>query len=239
VAPAPPHVRIDGDLSQWNRVGEFHAACEPPYDQTYFLDALMMYDAEHLYLGGHVADPEPMRNMAPEEKTEYAGGSVIVRISTDRALGWPLKGTPLDSRMRMRGKISAEPLARSERVVHIIMWYDAAAGLPRLKLAYGCDFHGSTTDPPGWQGAFRKDLDGRGYTLAYAIPWQLLNCADDPPRPGDTMAAVWTVHWSDNDGRVCRGHLVEITNHGPMAPPRYNFQHGPSWGRAIYLPPTD
>jgi hypothetical protein len=235
VAPAPAKIQIDGDLSDWNRAGAFRAACTPPYDQTYFVEAMMMYDAENLYLGAHVADPEPMRNTALDEKAEYAGGSVIVRVSTDRALGWPLKGTRLDSRGRLLPNIR-NPESISSRVVHMTMWYDAAAARPRLQLFYGFDFHGTTSDPPGWQGAFRKDPDGRGYTLEYAIPWRLLNCAADPPRAGDALAAVWTVHWSDADGRVCRGYLVEVTNHGPTGQPRYSYQHGPSWGRAIYLP---
>ena len=51
----------------------------------------MMYDATHLYVAAHVGDPEPMRN-ASREGFQFAGGSVIVRLSTDRQLGWPLKG---------------------------------------------------------------------------------------------------------------------------------------------------
>jgi hypothetical protein len=236
VAPAPAKVRIDGDLSDWNRAGAFHAACEPPYDRTYFLDAMMMYDAENLYLGAHVGDPEPMRNTVPEEDADYAGGSVIVRISTDRALGWPLSGTRFDSRGRYQPKVLLKPGANTDGVAHMIMWYDAAEGRPRLRLFYGFDFHGTTIDPPGWHGAFRKDTAGCGYTLEYAIPWRLLKCADDPPRPGDALAAVWTVHWSDADGRICRGRLVEITNHEPTGLPGFEFQHGPCWGRALYLP---
>ena len=54
----------------------------------------------------------------------------------------------------------------------------------RLRLQYGLKIHGDTTDANGWQGAFRKDADGKGYTLEYTIPWSLLNCADDPPRAG-------------------------------------------------------
>jgi hypothetical protein len=158
----------------------------------------------------------------------------IVRLSTDRTLGWPLKGTRLDSRGRFTKALNPE--STSDRVVHLTMWYDAAAARPRLKLFYGFDLHGTTTDPPGWEGAFRKDADGHGYTLEYAIPWRLLNCAQDPPQSGDSLAAAWTVHWSDADGRICRGYLVEITNHAPMGLPRYSYQHGPSWGRAVYLP---
>jgi hypothetical protein len=54
---------------------------------------------------------------------------------------------------------------RTDHVVHQTMWYDAAAARPRSQLSCGFDFHGTTTDPPGWQGAFRTDADGRGYRV--------------------------------------------------------------------------
>jgi hypothetical protein len=54
------------------------------------------------------------------------------------------------------------------------------------------------------------------------------------------LAALWMVHWSDVEGRIARGQLVEVTNHQPHKgqdlPPYIYFQNGPSWGKAIYLP---
>ncbi len=49
------------------------------------------------------------------------------------------------------------------------------------------------------------------YTLEYTIPWTLLRASRRPPQPGDVLGAKWTVHWSDREGRISRGHLVEIT----------------------------
>lgn len=234
-AHAPRSVAIDGDLSEWNPATAFHTACEPPYQSTYFVRGSMMYDAEHLYLSARVGDPEPMKNAA-RPGFEFAGGSVIVRLSTDRTLGWPLKGT-------MENAHSPSPLpdSISNRISHLIMWHDAHSGKARLQILHGFDPRGAEIDPPGWSGVFVKDPDALGYTLEYRIPWFLLNCADDPPRPGDQLAGLWMAHWSDSEGRVCRGQLVDVTNSGTGASPRIApfvyFQHGPTWGRVNYLPP--
>ena len=239
VAYAPQAVTPDGDLSEWNRAAAFRCACQPPFAEAYHVEGLMMYDAENLYLAAHVGDPEPMRNAAPEG-FEFAGGSVIVRVSTDVALGWPLKGTLVEDgpgSYRMR-PLSAD--TTNDQIICVVMWYDAQARRARIKLEHGIDQHSKQIDPPGWQGVFRKDKDGRGYTLEYVLPWRLLNCSERPPRAGDTLAALWMVHWSDAEGRIARGQLVEVTNHQPHKgqelPPYIYFQNGPSWGKAIYLP---
>jgi hypothetical protein len=240
VAPLTAPVRIDGDLSEWNRAGAFRSTCVPPYERTHYVEGLMMYDPRNLYLAAHVGDPEPMRNTALGE-VDFAGGSVIVRVSTDRALGWPLQGTVTNARSTDKTK-PPRPESMSDRVISIIMSHDAKSNQPRIRLQYGFDYHANDTDPIGWEGAFRKDSDGKGYTLEYRIPWLLLHCADDPPRAGDLMAALWMVHWSDAEGRICRGQLVDVTNHQPPpgmseVPPYIFFRNGPCWGRAIYLPP--
>jgi hypothetical protein len=75
--------------------------------------------------------------------------------------------------------------------------------------------------------------------LEYALPWSLLQAGNRPPRDGDVLAANWTVHWSDGDGRQSRGHLVEITN---VENRPYRFLRASTWGQAIFhdrgqLPP--
>ena len=230
-------VTIDGDLSEWNRANAFRSECLPPYSDTYFVEGMMSYDAKNLYIAAHVGDPEPMRNVA-RDIMDFAGGSVIVRVSTDRKLGWPLKGT-LANANPTSPRVRPLPDSLSDRVVSIIMSHDAQSNEARMRLQYGFSFRGSA-NPPGWRGAFRKDADGHGYTLEYAIPWRLLHCENDPPRAGDVMAALWMVHWSDADGRLCRGQLVEVTNpqgrsKSGVTPATFST-NGSTWGRAIHHP---
>jgi hypothetical protein len=231
---APSSVRTDGDLAEWDRAGTFNTACEPPYAPTYYLEGMMMYDAENLYLAAHVGDPHPMCNAA-RPGAEFAGGSVIFRLSTDRSLGWPLKGSTHNARSK-----SPLPDSLNEKVTTLVMWHDAKSGLAQITLYHSFDYRSQKAIPSTWSGAFRKDEDQRGYTLEYRIPWALLKCAEDPPQPGDQLAGLWMAHWSDQEGRVCRGQLVDVTNHDPQAisgiAPFVFFQNGPAWGKVNFLP---
>ena len=238
VMPAADKVSVDGQLTEWSRGTFFKSACEPPYAATYFVEGGMMYDATHLYVAAHVGDPEPMRNASGDDFL-FAGGSVIVRLSTDRRLGWPLKGK---HRQLWPANPSRELLAdsTSERVTSLIMWHDARSGKASLHLQDSFELKSPAATPAGWKGTFQKDADGLGYTLEYAIPWRLLHCESDPPRAGDVMGALWTVHWSDADGRISFGQLVDVSN--PQArsragvhPPAF-FLDGTTWGRAVFLP---
>ncbi len=238
VMRATTGVSVDGQLTEWNRSAFFKSACEPPYAATYFVEGAMMYDATHLYVAAHVGDPEPMRNASGDDFL-FAGGSVIVRLSTDRRLGWPLKGK---HRQFWPANPSRELLedSTSERVTSLVLWHDARSGQASLHLQHSFELESPAATPAGWKGTFQMDADGLGYTLEYAIPWRLLHCESDPPRAGDVMGALWTVHWSDADGRICRGQLVDVSN--PQArsragvhPPSF-FLDGTTWGRAVFLP---
>ena len=168
-------------------------------------------------------------------RLQYAwrGGSVIVRLATDPALGWPLKGAGPPLADTQHPDVGRRPEDVDEHIVHMTMWYHRPTEKARLHLSFGLDFHGEKIDPQGWQGAFRVDPNGLGYTLEYAIPWKLLNAGSRPPRVGDTLAANWTVHWSDEEGRLSRGHLVEITN---LDVPVFRFLRGSHWGKATLQP---
>ncbi len=234
---APAKIKVDGDLSDWDRSGAFYSACLPPYHESYYVEGMMMYDANYLYVGAHVGDPAPMRSrMDPQaDPNEYSwrGGSVIVRLATDPALGWPLKGVGPQEGDSKHPQLGHRPEDVSDQIVHLTMWYHEPTGKARLHLTYGMDFHGERFDAGGWEGAFKKDPNGLGYTLEYAIPWSLLNAKDRPPRAGDVMAANWTVHWSDEEGKLSRGHLVEITN---LQAQPFRFLRGETWGKAVYGP---
>jgi hypothetical protein len=94
-------------------------------------------------------------------------------------------------------------------------------------------------NPPGYRGAFRKDVDGLGYTAEYAIPWALLNAGGNPPRGGDVLSTSWLVHWSGEDGWTWKGQLIDGVNPEQAG---WNFANAGTWGRAVYhengnLPP--
>lgn len=225
VLPAPPGVVVDGELSEWPSSGAFRAACRPPFHESHTLEGRMMYDATHLYLAARVGDPAPMRSSLAAPA--WQGGSVIVRLATGSA--WPLeaKGRALsDSKNPDYGR---RPIDVDERIVHLTLWYHRPSARPRLHLSYGLDFHGEVDEPAGWEGVFKARPDTLGYTLEYRIPWTLLNAR--PPRKGDVVPSNWTVHWSDHEGKVSRGHLVELTHLGE---PPFRFLRGRCWGKALF-----
>jgi hypothetical protein len=232
IMPADQPVVVDGSLSEWDRQTMFCSRCDGAKDCG--VEGALMYNADYLYVGAHVADPAPMRSLidpATDGDAGWRGGGLQVRLSTDRTLGWPVdanadiyyQGQPMKPRLQ----------DGNEKIVHLTLWHHAPSQKDCLHVSYGMDFHGGQTNPNGYRAAFRKDADGRGYTLEYAIHWALLKAQGNPPRAGDTLAATWTVHWSDGSGRRWRGQLVEIRN--PSEPLRTNhWDRAASWGKAMY-----
>jgi hypothetical protein len=240
VVHAPAGVIIDGNLADWDTSGIFQSACVAPYGDHHYVEGAMMYDDRYVYIGAHVGDPHPMTSVQdPYTDPDYPwrGGSVIVRLAADRRLGWPLRGISPYFRSEAAPEIGRRPVDVSDSVVHLVLWYFRPSGKPRLRLSRGMDFHGNLIDPPGWHGAFRRDPDGLGYTLEYKIPWSLLCLGTEAPRAGDVTATSWTVHWSDRNGKLSRGHLVDITNPAESGfDHMYGFMRGPSWGKAVFHP---
>jgi hypothetical protein len=173
-----------------------------------------------------------MRNGFPPDATRdeaWAGGSVIVRLSTDPGLG-----APPDA--RKPGKLVPDsPANLSDRLAHLLMWYSRPVGRACLDAAFGMDEHGRRRDPPGAVGAYRGWRDGRGYTMEYVVPWAALAGPDARPRPGDATGLCWQVHWGDADGRAWRGQLIEVLTPGEDG---LVFHNARRWGRAEWLPPT-
>ena len=169
IMPASQPVVVDGNLSEWDRQRMFRSQCDGTKDHA--VEGALMYDADYLYVGAHVADPAPMRNLidpATDGDAGWKGGGLQVRLSTDRTLGWPVdanadiyyQGQPMKQR----------PQDVNEKIVHLTLWHHAPSQKDCLHVSYGMDFHGGQTNPNGYRAAFRKDADGRGYTLEYAIP---------------------------------------------------------------------
>ena len=235
---APKSVTIDGRLDEWQEGAGFVSFRDGTPSCPEWADGRMMYDDGHLYIAAHVGDPEPMRSVidpAIDRDDGWRGGSVQVRVSTDRQMGWPADGnTPAYFAQRnLEPTPEQKTAAGNLRLAHLTLWYHAPSQTPCLTINHGMRFDDLVLSPSGFRAAFTRDADGKGYILEYAIPWTLLNCADDPPRAGDMLAAVWQVNWSDAAGRMRRDHMVEI--HNPHEPLRINvWERAATWGRAEY-----
>ena len=194
----------------------------------------LMYDEQHLYIAARVGDPMPLRSLsAPEQPGSFAwaGGSLQLRLSTDRALGWPV-----DAVVPSQRPGAVQPQDTSERIAHLTLWYFQPREQPCLQIQYGMDLERTTTNPAGWSGVFRKAADGQSYTVESAIPWHLLGAGEDPPRAGDALGLCWIVNWSDATGKRWKGQLIENKN-PPFADrgeKTLTFWYAETWGKAIY-----
>ena len=235
---APKSVTIDGRLDEWQEESGFVSFRDGTPSCPEWADGRMMYDDGHLYIAAHVGDPEPMRSVidpAIDPGDGWRGGSVQVRVSTDRQMGWPADGNTAHyfAQRNLEPTPEQKVAARNLRLAHLTLWYHAPSQTPCLTINHGMRLDDFVLNPSGFRATFTRDADGKGYVLEYAIPWTLLNCADDPPRAGDMLAAVWQVNWSDAAGRMRRDHMVEI--HNPHEPLQINvWERAATWGRAEY-----
>ena len=249
VARATVPVVIDGRLDDWRHAAGFVRGLDGAAGSAAtsgvaagrpaeWVDGRMMYDDGHLYIAAHVGDPAPLKNVIDpvlDPADGWRGGGVQVRLSTDRAMGWPAEANgPLFYSVRqLEPTDEAVAAAANPRLTHLTMWYHAATKTPCLTLSHGMQVADPAVNPSGFRAAFTPDADGRGYVLEYAIPWRLLNCEDDPPRAGDTLAATWQVFWSDSGGRHWRDQLIEVRN--PAEKQRvFVWERAATWGRAEY-----
>lgn len=230
---APKEVKIDGDLEEWT-APVFESVCNAPYDHDYSASIRMMWDEERLYIGGDIRTPDPMCNMSSVFGThQFAGGSVICRIAANDKLGWPLSGKTVYYPPRMK----PGPLPDDD-LVSLVMYYDSMSGESRL-FSHRRMRRQKTLDmsSDAWRGAYRKHPDGRGYAFEYAVDWRSIEVA--PPKPGETRANTWNIHFSDGEGLVCTGQISE--NVRDPIPDRYKSMRPvsycywpPTWGKAMF-----
>jgi len=230
-------VTIDGHFDDWPLEPGFHRQrIDTSPDDA--ISGWMMHDADRLYIAAHIRDPAPMRNAFDPEfdaAEAWRGGGLHVRLSTDRAMGWPAAADGPAYFKQHQIVPDAEQVGRSRnpRLSHLLMWYHAASSAPCLSIAYGMHMAEVAVNPSGAEGAFVMDEDRRGYRLEYAIPWRLLNAAVDPPQPGDTLPVSWQAYWSDESGRLWRDQVVEVRNLAE-ADRIFVFERAATWGRSEY-----
>lgn len=234
---APASVTIDGRLDEWPAPG--FASTLPGRDEaTHGVKGSMMYDAGHLYIAAHVADPAALRNHYDPEldpHIAWQGGGLQLRFSADRRMGWPVDANSPEYYFARRMSPDESDRAKSQnpKLSHLTLWHHAPTGKACVAINHGTHYSEPIVNPIGAHGAITPDADGCGYTLEYALPWRLLNAADDPPRSGDVLGTVWQVFWSDESGRLWRDQSIEIRNleePARMSP----HERAACWGRAEF-----
>jgi len=238
VTRAPGPVVVDGRLDEWNPEAFFRRRRqEEPADEDW-IEGRMMYDDRNLYIAARVGDPAPMRNCVNPDLDPlliWHGGGLQLFLSVDRGMGWPAEGDHpnyLRDR-RLAARLADVQKAENPKLMSLLMWHHAPSGKNRLSITRRITGDETVVDPEGAKGMFVQAADGKGYTLEYAIPWKVLGAGDDPPRRGDTLAAAWELHLSDETGRVWRNQIIDIRN---PAEPRgiFLYERASTWGRAEY-----
>ena len=169
-------VTIDGRLDDWRLAPGFAASRDGTDSCPEWVDGRMMYDDGHLYIAAHVGDPAPMQSSidpAADPDLGWRGGSVQVRVSTDRQMGWPVSGNSAGY-YRQRGIVPTDEQkadADNSKLAHLTMWFHAASQTPCLTIARGMlvgdlEVNPSAGQPGGFHSAFARDTVEQHDTLA-------------------------------------------------------------------------
>lgn len=236
VVPAPENVVIDGDLGEWDRSGEVFSYNSEETREEKNGRMSLMYDDEALYIGAEVADPNPMMNRHdPEANPDkvWNADSVQVRLVIDRDEDWPVPYS----------KYSNAPRGDHD-IQHLLLWYYTDGKQPGLQLRLDMDFKVPESWQPhglvaadGFDAAYRKHDDGKGYTLEYRVPWKTLD-ATNPPRAGDMVAGSIQYNWSRPDGLVIHGESAPWAR-DVVKGSGFPFQSATVWGKFIFSERND
>jgi hypothetical protein len=239
VTRAAGPVVIDGSLDDWNKEGVFRATLPASPGGREWVEGRMMYDDERLYIAAQVGDPLPLRNSVDhnlDASLVWQGGGLQVFFSADRAVGWPAdanspgyyEGRKIEAPFAERLK------AENPRLMTLIMTHHAPSKTDRLFIGRSvANYSPESIDSGDYEGRFVASPDGRGYTLEYAIPWATIGVDDDPPRLGDTLAAAWEIHFSDETGKLWRNQIIEIRNRSEPGG-IFLYERAATWGRADF-----
>ena len=228
---------IDGLLDEWASQPAFRASRSADGSGPDWLEGWMRYDAEAIYIAARVGDPHPLRNcvdLGQRFTTMWHGGGLQLFFSLDRSLGWPAEGNAPNyaGGRHVESPLAEEIKATNPRLLTLFLWHHAPSDTDRLAIAAGLG-PPAVEAPDRFEGRFVPADDGRGYTLEYRIPWTTLGVQDDPPQPGDRLAACWELHLSDETGRLWRDQIIEVRNLDEPAA-ICPFERAATWGRADF-----
>ena len=233
IVPAPGTVTVDGKLDDWDLTGSIFMFIDEASRESYNVRAAMMYDKEFLYVGGTWRDPTPMRNMTHfggDVANAWNADAIQIRFVSDPAI-------KSDASNITGGRMSAE---EQKFVNHINLWHSTQDGKAGYEARYTLNFADEVLNPPGLEGAFVEDADGKGCSFEYKIPLAVLR-APRPYQPGDKVQMQFQIHWGNEKGTELKAGITDVRN------PKSNtlgYMGPAAWGTGIFmaegnLPPSE
>lgn len=235
--PAPKKVVIDGKLNEWDLSGQIEMFVIQATRGTMNAKFAVMYDANAIYLGADVNDPNPMMNMRDPRTDPFQGwnaDSCQFRLTTDPKVGYPI----LDESTFKYGGTNA-PKDTHDDIVHLTLWHYTETGEPQLAMSLGMTYRDPANAPRGlvpqeqFQAKYLKRADGTGYSFEYRIPWKTLN-SKAPLKGGDIVAGTVQFNYSRPDGQMTAGGAAWA--YDLMREAGFPFQSTKCWGKLIFSP---
>jgi hypothetical protein len=232
--PAPEHVKIDGDLSDWDKSGGIEVFVAHETRAIRSIRPYVMYDDDALYVGADVKDTTPMVNAwNPIGGAGKAWDSDAFQMRLYLKPTYPGIDTTFTSNVR-----------KDPDIVHLLAWYYTAQKLSCLKLDYSLAYIPKPGLPDGLVGqdqfaaGYKAYADGTGYSFEYRIPWKTLS-GEYKLKAGDVTAATLQAQWGTADGSRCASGAwaYDLQRRGGFA-----YQESTCWGKLIFsekgnLPP--
>lgn len=239
--PTPGKVTIDGNLDDWDLSGQIEMFVIQATRGTMNAKFAVMYDADAIYLGADVNDPNPMMNMRSPETEPREGwnaDSCQFRLTTDPKVGYPmLDESTFKYKVGPDGK--SDPAETRDDIVHLTLWHYTETGEPQLAMQLGMTYREPKNAPRGlvpqdqFQAKYLKRPDGSGYSFEYRIPWTTLN-AKAPLKGGDVVASTVQFNYSRPDGQETAGGAAWA--YDLMREAGFPFQSTKCWGKLAFSP---
>ena len=224
IVPAADKVVIDGDLKDWDLSGAIFMFIDEPSKEAYNARAAMMYDKDYLYIGVQWKDPTPMVN-------QYAFGGEVNSAWNADAIQIRFVSNP-GIRSRALTMTGARMEAEEQQFVnHIILWYSSQDQKAGYQADYTLSHKDQVVNPPGVEGAYVKDADGKGCTFEYRIPLSVLR-APQSYKGGDAVQMQFQIHWGNDQGTDLKSAITDVRNPNSNA---LGYMGPDAWGLGRFM----
>ena len=224
IVPAADKVVIDGDLKDWDLSGAIFMFIDEASKETHQVRAAMMFDKEYVYIGGRWKDPTPMVN-------RYAFGGDVDSAWNADAIQIRFVSNP-EIRSRASTMTGARMDAEEQQFVnHIILWYSSQDQKAGYQASYTLGYKDRVVNPPGVEGAYVKDADGKGCTFEYRIPLSVLR-APQSYKGGDAVQMQFQVHWGNDQGTDLKSGITDVRNPNSNA---LGYMGPDAWGLGRFM----